>query len=276
MRLALTGVCRSESPWLAEWIAYHRLLGFDHIHLGCNDPKDSDEYVRSKAVAQPYIDMGVLSWHDWPDKPGRRTSGAAKRQHEYYDFIIHNNKKRHDWMAVLDVDEYLVSSHPDLKELIETLYAPMENLAGVCCKWRLFGSGGLETVQGELQTEKLVYHIPAEVPVAKHSKSIFRLDRVGPIANPHEPKPKAGFRLISAGDGMTPEKWKPLCVNHYFCRGPQDFKRKIAFGRFQGMRQMTEPERWRMWNIYNDAATAVDTSMAVWADRIREAIANPK
>ena len=53
---------RNEARYLAEWLAYHRLVGIDHVYLYDNNSTDVEEL---RAVTRPFVDSGFLTLHDW-------------------------------------------------------------------------------------------------------------------------------------------------------------------------------------------------------------------
>ncbi len=59
---AICVLVRNEARYLAEWLAYHRLVGIDHVYLYDNNSTDVEEL---RAVTRPFVDSGFLTLHDW-------------------------------------------------------------------------------------------------------------------------------------------------------------------------------------------------------------------
>ena len=58
--LALCAIVRDEGPYLAEWIAFHRLVGVERFHLYDNGSTDE-----TMAVLAPLIADGVVTVRPW-------------------------------------------------------------------------------------------------------------------------------------------------------------------------------------------------------------------
>lgn len=121
------GICavfKNESPYLQEWIEFHRLMGVDHFFL--YDDASTDGYLD---VLQPWIDQGVITLR----------SSEGMKQFDIYNHCLHNGARRCRWIAFIDLDEFLFSPEGT------TLPVAMERYAGypgVFVHWLLFGSNG--------------------------------------------------------------------------------------------------------------------------------------
>ena len=101
-RTSKLGVCtiiRNEGPYLAEWILYHWIIGFEQFFLYDNGSNDT-----SKEVLIPFINKGLVTLIDWPpqDKKDPKRHGQC---------IGHcHNRSRTDvaWMGHFDIDEFIV------------------------------------------------------------------------------------------------------------------------------------------------------------------------
>ncbi|MFG1358490.1 glycosyltransferase family 2 protein [Xanthobacter pseudotagetidis] len=40
MKIAICAIVRDEAPYVLEWVAHHRALGFDHIFVFDNESRD--------------------------------------------------------------------------------------------------------------------------------------------------------------------------------------------------------------------------------------------
>ena len=60
--LSICAVYRDEAPYLAEWIEFHRLVGFERFYLYDNGSSDWH-----REVLDPYVDEGIVLVHDWPE-----------------------------------------------------------------------------------------------------------------------------------------------------------------------------------------------------------------
>jgi hypothetical protein len=77
---------------LAEWIAYHLIVGVDKFWLVGNDSKDYPE-----AVLEPYIAARLVDFTQWPGRT---------QQFETYNALILLLRNQTFWVAVMDLDEF--------------------------------------------------------------------------------------------------------------------------------------------------------------------------
>ncbi len=118
---------KNEGPFLLEWVAYHRVIGFDRIVIVSNDCDDgSDDLldVLAKAGAIDHIRQNVP-----PDiAPQTSAEQTARAAGMFRDG---------DWIMWLDADEFLVPSppHRTVSDMIDAL----GNNAALMVAWRFFG-----------------------------------------------------------------------------------------------------------------------------------------
>jgi len=94
--LALCAIFRDEAPYLAEWLAFHRLVGVDHFFLYDNGSAD-----RPEDVLRPFLTEGCVTLRPWPVPFHEH---AARRA---YADCLEQVRGRVRWLACLDVDEFL-------------------------------------------------------------------------------------------------------------------------------------------------------------------------
>jgi hypothetical protein len=131
-RCAIVTTMKDEGPFILEWLAYHRAIGFNDFLVYTNDCSDGTdtllELLQSKGILQhrnnPYRKMGLKPQH------------AALQSAEHEDLI-----KDATWITCIDVDEYLNIKCGDgtLDALFEAV--PSANL--ISMTWRLFGNSDI-------------------------------------------------------------------------------------------------------------------------------------
>jgi len=94
VKLAVCAMFHNERRYLAEWVLYHWVLGFQHFYLYDNESDDSPSDVLAPLAAR-----GLLTLIDWP--------GAAPQGKQLAHCF---NRSRTDvkWMANFDIDEFVV------------------------------------------------------------------------------------------------------------------------------------------------------------------------
>lgn len=134
---AICGIMRGEEPDdVAEWLDYHRWIGFDRVFL-----RENAASVPAALAArlQPYIDSGFL---DLGPLPGPK----HPLQNRWYNRCSKPDLAgQYSWVAFVDLDEYIVvleggkaAQTPDLKAVLRDF----KGNAGLSMQWIIFGSSG--------------------------------------------------------------------------------------------------------------------------------------
>ena len=116
---------KNAAPFLAEWLEFHLLVGFEHFYLYNNN--SADDY---RAALEPYLKAGIVTLTEWPDSPAFPKADEdciARRRHEAR------------WIAFLDDDEFLFPIRPgDVRKILRNY----ERHPAVGVHWLMFGSSG--------------------------------------------------------------------------------------------------------------------------------------
>ena len=96
-RHVLMSSLKNEGPFILEWVAHHRVLGFDAIYVASNDCSDG-----SDALLAALERAGVIG-----HVPNEVAPGVIP-QHAGYDRIRATHPvDQADWLMMLDTDEFL-------------------------------------------------------------------------------------------------------------------------------------------------------------------------
>lgn len=142
--LAASAIYRDEAPYLAEWIEFHRLVGFERFYL--YDNRSEDNHLE---VLAPYVDEGLVVLHDWdvPYVPGQKQAYA-------HSLATYGDEAR--WIAFFDIDEFLFSpTHRPVSEVL-TEY---EQWPGVVVNTPRMGPSGRRTKPDGLVIESYLTHL---------------------------------------------------------------------------------------------------------------------
>ncbi|MCV6591963.1 MAG: glycosyltransferase family 2 protein [Silicimonas sp.] len=136
MAHALLATMRDEAPFLLEWVAYHRAIGFDRIVVYSNDCTDGTD-----AMLAALDRAGVLT--HLPHAPPPKQSVARIVAD---DAMTRALFAPGDWVIWLDADEFLNIHLGDghLTDLTGAIEAA--GAEGACLSWRIFGDAGREDV----------------------------------------------------------------------------------------------------------------------------------
>ena len=105
--LAFATNFKNENPYLAEWIAYHRMVGVDHFYL-----YDQDGGEAAKAILAPYERLGLVTRHPWTHYNNTRYDRPTRfyqkdKNHLAFAHCARNHRSRFRWVMKIDVDEFL-------------------------------------------------------------------------------------------------------------------------------------------------------------------------
>ena len=221
--LAICAIFKNE-PDIIEWIEYHKLVGVERFYL-----YDNDSDFNIKRVLQPYINDGTVIYH--------YTNEKCMQNIVYRDAVYRYGDKT-KWMAMIDLDEYIVPIEKD--NIIEFL-KDYESYPAVGINWRMFDSNGYVSRPDCLVVEAYTRCGKSNM----HIKSIFKPAEVKYITNPHccfyKNKKLAvneKFNPIGSPDILTTIcncfnwdiSYEKIQINHYHSKSYEDNLRKAIIG----------------------------------------------
>jgi len=125
---------RNEGPFILEWVAWYKMLGFDDVLVVTNDCTD-----HSEALLKLLQDEGWLSHAAHSPKPGQPPKKSA-----HMTALAHPLVQACDWMFLCDIDEFLVFHQGD--GTVQGFLGNDEpDIAGIAIHWKCFGSSGQKT-----------------------------------------------------------------------------------------------------------------------------------
>jgi hypothetical protein len=122
---------RNEGPFIVEWVAWQRMLGFSRVVVVTNDCQDRSPELLDALAAAGWVQ------HLRCDIPAGGKVTAAKLAMAKQTKAV----RRADWVLVCDVDEFLVI-HRGAGLLADLIPEPPEFL-GMAINWRIFGNNGV-------------------------------------------------------------------------------------------------------------------------------------
>ncbi len=217
--LAVCAIFKNEAPYLLEWIAYHRVIGFDRFVLYDNASTDGGADLVRRS---PLTDCATVI--HWPQRPGQLSA---------YRHFIDIFAPAHDWAAFIDLDEFILPLGGN--SLADTLQR-CQHAAAVLANWRVFGPAGREEPAPGLVTEAYDLRAEDSLPVNRHVKSIVRCSELldvtenphefrvkGPVCNPlGQEVPNVGLQPAACHQGLV--------INHYYTRSRREWLAKIHRG----------------------------------------------
>lgn len=176
-KIALCCIAKMENDYIRFFVEYYKNLHFDKIFIYDNNDIAGEKF---EYVINDYIQSGFVEIVDFR---GRECVQMPAYQDCYDRF-----NKQYDWIAFLDIDEFLAFSdgsddiHDFLKQKKFLPYQLMH------INWRVYGDNDLLDNDGRNVVERFVDPLPDDNPVNRHIKSLIR----GGLSyikweNPHTP-----------------------------------------------------------------------------------------
>lgn len=235
-RLIVTAM-RNEAPYLLEWVAYHRLIGFDRFLVYSNDCDDGTDAMLDRLAA-----LGLVV-HERNAPVGRKgvqwtALGRA---------TDHPETAAAEWILVADCDEF-VNVRAGAGRL-DDLIAAVPGADAVALTWRLFGSNGVMAIEDRpviaqfTRAAPFPCHAPWE---ASQFKTLFRAGsyrRLG-VHRPKAPVPGRAPVWVNGSGAPLGERFARegtltwgaaggidlACLNHYSLRSAMAFLVKADRG----------------------------------------------
>ena len=209
--IAMTCIAKNEGDYFREWIEYHKLIGVEHFYVYNNNTEDN-----TKEILQEYINKGLVTWIDWPEV-------SKNAQDNAYRDAVAKFKNETRWMAVIDLDEFMVlKKHKSLSEFMKDY----KDYAQISLQWVTYGSSGHKKKPEGLVLENFKAHAkePEITP-----KSIFN-PRVTVDCGAHWMYVCGPWVDEDKKDYFGSEKNKVNIaqVNHYVIKSEEEFYHRKA------------------------------------------------
>jgi len=251
---------RNEGPYLLDWIAYHKSIGFDHAFIYSNDNTDG-----SDRILELLAGAGEIHWMNNEVSPGtlpqfKAYAHALSVLPEILDYR---------WTLIADLDEYFGFDSEKFVSVSDFLeWQEMRQADAVALPWLIH----VARLHDGWSDRPCVTRFPMrEITVNHHVKSVFRTNRMW-SSNPHHPDASHGSNMRFLAETGLPHiplppqnspglSCNPLAhnawVSHYILRSAPEALQKIYRGRGDGGdRGWDHAARQRMARIFLQLATA--------------------
>lgn len=226
-RVALVAPIKQETPYLLEWIAYHRALGVENFMLGDNGGDD-----HTSDLLEALDGAGLITRLDW--------RGHVEFQVHFDVDAIRRMTGRADVCCITDVDEFIrpMGERQNIPSAIAEIFSN-PGISAAALNWASYGSSGrIEPGEG-LVIERFTRRAPDDDPLHRVVKSLVRPERFDQMANPHEVRLTSGEYVNDSGE---PVRWKSVAatectswtrlrVDHFVVKSRREFEMKKKRGR---------------------------------------------
>ena len=238
--VALIAIAKNEEKRIGDWLTFHALAGVREVILYDNMSDD-----RTAEIARNFKGMTVtvIPWE--LNATLRSPELLLPRQTLAYCHAISTFGAKFRWVALIDIDEYIVpKSHSSIEEVLE----PLEQFANISLPWAMFGHNGHEsppnlpvpfayTQRAEISAGPLLNFKclldPAEV--VKVDVHRFETTSMGTKSANTLGKTTENKQRKTSAFATT----ELLQLNHYYLMSKQDTAEKLA----KGAVSSTEVER---------------------------------
>lgn len=294
-RKVLFSAMKNEAPFLLEWVAYHKLIGFDEIVVCSNPSNDGMEEILA-ALDQAGEIRHLQTVVGKGESPQIIASKHFTREVGYRDG---------DWYMWLDADEFLNVHVGD-----RTVDALIEAIGARFCaliNWRVFGSNGHSRFPGRFIDTAFTGAASVDFPAHYEQKTFFRFSsavRSFGLQGINRPlmARQSGLTtkdiVVGAGIEGDPESikhrrwlrgfdtratarvalhevgWSLAQINHYIVRTPEFFALKKLRGRGYKPDAVGAQNRRHTADflLKYDRNDEEDRSILVWQDQVSEGI----
>lgn len=284
----IVSTMKNEGPFILEWVAYHRLIGFDQLVVFANDCTDGSDRLLAALDA-----AGLIRFHENSDTPDGLPADPQNRA--YRRAFAMPEVRGSDWLIALDGDEFF-TIHAGKGRLDDLFAALSPRPDAIGATWCIFGTGGVMRFEDAPQIAQFTRAAPKDLPVTfKHYglKTLFRpepVHRMGvhrPFFRGEFSRPGSALRWVNGSgrdvtDHYRTRGWSStvptvgydLCqVNHYMIRSAEVFLMK----KWRGTANSSNTDRinfdyFEQFNANHES----EHSMRRWIGPVSEEIARIK
>lgn len=259
--LSMCAIFQDEARYLTEWIEYHRMLGVTHFYLYNNNSHDN-----YRDILKPYIKKNIVDLIDWPSP---ETSDWTPYQIAAYNDCINKTKSVTRWLAIIDIDEFIV---PTKANNLLDLLKKYERSGGLQIFWQFFGTSWINKIPtNKTLVESLLLKAPKDYGGNYNFKTIVQPRTVSKyyVHGGEYNRPwKEIFPHGTRGGAMQPINIDIVRIHHYWTRDEDYFlnQKIVRRQRYEGNAYTSE----RIQQIYKELNGVQDTTILRFVPELRK------
>lgn len=274
---------KNEGPYIIDWVAHYKTLGFDHILVCTNDCTDPTVDILLRLQ-----ELGLVTQHNTIVRGGGIHRSALRQASRRYDIVMDAK-----WVFVCDVDEYLNIHMGDgsARALVEGSGADADVIS---VPWRVFGPDGVDgftdlPVTRQFTMGELPWDEELRPDTGKFVKSIYtnqhKFQRMGLhapvslkecISDTKRVLPGGALYVVDEKRTEHPPIFTHAQVNHYALRSMESFLIKRARGRANHSHHVLGLDYWSRFNLNDEKDTSIERYAAESHKLAGELKADPK
>jgi len=231
---------KNEAPYILEWVAYHRLVGFDHFLIYSNDCEDGTDEILDALAARGWLTHERNQ--DYQSKSIQWTALKKASKH----VLVENA----EWILVSDIDEFVNIKTGNGK--LDDLFQAVPNTDAIALTWRLFGNSYKINITDKPVIDEFdrAAPFPCHAPwTASQFKTLFRNNGIYQKLGVHRPQKidmsrinslrwvnGSGHRLPASFHDQASVTYGSLagmdlaCTNHYSVKSAMSYLTKTTRG----------------------------------------------
>jgi len=285
-RCAIVTTMKNEGPFILEWLAYHRAVGFDDIIVYTNDCTDGTDIMLEMLQAKGFVQHRINAFQDTGLKPQHAALQSAEGE-----TVIRQAK----WVTCIDVDEYVNIKVGD--GTLDALFAAVPDANMISMTWRLFGNADVHDYVDTPITEQFTRCAP-ELARKPHQawgfKTLFQTNGIFRKLGVHRPKglkPQFWDRINwvnGSGKAMPRDvyrnAWRSTTstygydlvqLNHYAVRSAESFLVKRDRGRVNHVDRDQGLAYWFRMNNNAESDHSIQCRLPRMKDELARLMADP-
>jgi len=228
MKTAICCIAKCENNYIKEWVDYHLALGFSHIFIYDNNDLIGE---RIEPLFNNYNNVTIINCY-----------GEISYQNKAYISFYNSYGKRFDWIAFIDIDEFITfSDHSNIGDINVYLEKISSKYGVIHLNWMTYGDNDIVEYDSNdvlarfkvpLKYDKRIQY---DFPENNHVKSIVRGNLRIESFGPHTP---IGSFLIcdELGNSLSenlcfkPYSFNVIYVRHFCTKTIYEWLIKISKG----------------------------------------------
>ena len=252
--VSVMAILKDEAPNMEEWLCHHMAIGVDHFFLYDNGSTDE-----LHEVLKPYADHGVVTTVYFPMRGLQRDAN---------NHVVRFFGDTTEWIAYVDIDEFLVPEHDESISEVMARYPDAEQV--LVSRKEFCYSGHRTPVEGLVTEEYREYseRVPRMGTSEILAKPIIRPRGTARVGI-HNAFTVHGRTVNTAGQPTSEEatviedpSYTNLQMNHYFTKSWQEFQAKRT-------RATTSTHAFQLPDVPFDIPGQVDHIIDRWQPRTR-------
>ena len=286
-RRVIVTTMKNEGPFILEWLAYHRAIGFDDILVYTNDCTDGTDTMLRMLERKGFVQHRENPFRESGLKPQHAALHASDDEP-----LVKNAA----WLTCIDVDEFVNIKVGD--GTLDALFDAVPDANMIAMTWRLFGNCDVHEYEDRPITEQFLRCAP-EFARKPHQawgfKTLFQNIGLFKKMGVHRPK------------GLNPQLWeeinwvngsgKPLPremfrngwrsttetygydlvqLNHYAVRSAESFLVKRDRGRVNHVDRDQGLAYWFRMNNNFEEDLSIQTRLPLMREELARLLADPE